>query len=460
MFKSHRSPYISGIYSRRRRRFAFPWKTTLALLGGLIILELGTRLALNFTGQATPINDASNEPAVAYKLQFFNPRGRALSGLAREGQLRLQQRALLSYQLVSEQSSPFWTINAQGFRDTEPVPVDKPEGEIRIFILGGSAAFGQWLPSDDATMAANLERRLQERLEQQVRSPEKYRPNVLPATGAPRTQALALPAKLRDANYRVINAAVPGYVAPNHLAQLATNILPYQPDVIVLLSGYEDLLLPGEREAASIPQLDQFLNQPLYHFWAYLSEPIARFIRNTALFRATQFWLLRPQPRPAETSLPLSASTQPLDDRLPRTERQLEQRLVRYDAAVKQMARLSAGANVPLIVALQPEISGISPEKLQDNEAEIVSQLGSDYLQRAQAGFARLGETNDRLGEAFPGNVKILNYYDLYDQYSAEAFIDAVHLNAPANQALAERFYNAIAELPQLQVQSQEVIRP
>jgi len=459
MFRSYRSPYSSSFYDRRRRRLTFPWKTTLGILVAAIALELGTRVVVGLSGRTARLNDRSNEPAVAYKLQFFNQRGRALSGLSHEGQLRIQQRALLNYRLASDQTTPFWSINAQGFRDSDPVPVDKPEGEIRIFILGGSAAFGHWLPSNDATMAAKLEARLRERLEQQARSPEKYRPNVLPADGAPRAQALARPPKLRNANYRVINAAVPGYISTNHLAQLATQILPYSPDVVVLLSGYEDLMLPSDREAASIPQLDSFLNSPPYHFWAYLSEPVARTTRSTMVFKAVQYWLLKPSDNLAERSLPLAASSQPLEERVPRTEQQLEQRVTRYSAATRQMVQLSAGARVPLVIALQPEISGITPEKLQPGEGAIAEQLGTGYLERVRAGFARLSESNDKLGEAFPDNVKILNYYDLYDQFSAEAFLDAVHLTEAANQALAERFYNAIAELPQLQVTAQEVRR-
>ncbi len=460
MFRSYRSPYSSGFYSRRRRRFGFPWKTLLGLLVGLAALEFGARLVANFTGYTTRLNDQSNEPAVAYKLQFFNRRGNALSGLSRAGQLRVQQRAPLSYQLVSDQASPFWAINDQGFRDTEPVPLEKPEGEVRIFVLGGSSAFGHWLPSNDATMPAKLEARLQERLEQQARSPEKYRPTVLPASGNARTQALSLPPKIRDGNYRVINAAVPGYISTNHLAQLAVDILPYEPDVVILMSGYEDLMLPSDREAASIPQLNQFLNNPPYHLWAYLSEPVARLTRNMMLFKAAQYWLFSPEPDLAETTLPLKNERQPLAERLPETEQQREQRIARYDQAVKQMVRLGAGAQVPLVVALQPEITGITTENLQTGEAQIVSQLGGDYLERIQPAFARLSEVNDKLGEAFPNNVKILNYYDLYDQFSAEAFEDAVHLNEAANDALAERFYNAVAELPTLQVQSQEAANP
>ncbi len=460
MFRSYRSPYTTSVYSRRRQRATFPWKSILMTLAGLVLLELGTRAIVLFSGRSAELNARDREPATVYKIQFFNERGRNLTGLDQEGQLQIQQRALLGYQLVRDQTSPFWTISEQGFRGAEPLPVTKPEGEVRIFILGGSAAFGHWLPSNDATMPAKIEARLRERLEQQARSPEKYRPTVLPANGAARAQALSRAPRLREADYRVINAAVPGYIATNHLAQLAVKILPYQPDVIVLLSGYEDLMLAGERDAAIIPQTDKFLGRPFYHVVASLSEPVARFARGTMIFRAVRHWIWQPEPRLVDQALPLYSGRDPLEDYLPQTEAQLEQRLARYDAAVKQMVRLSAGAGVPMIVALQPEITGLDPEVLQPGEAAIAQQLDAAYVTQVQAGFTRLGELNDRIGEAFAANVKVLNYYTLFNQFSAEAFTDPVHLTEAANTALAERFYNAIAELPQLHTTPQQAPPP
>ncbi|NEO27707.1 MAG: SGNH/GDSL hydrolase family protein, partial [Kamptonema sp. SIO4C4] len=88
-------------------------------------------------------------------------------------------------------------------------------------------------------------------------------------------------------------------------------------------------------------------------------------------------------------------------------------------------------------------------------EQQIVQQLGEEYQTKVKQGFTRLGEVNDTLGSAFPQNIRTLNYYTLYNDLSAVAFRDPIHLTNDANQAIAERFYNAVTRLPELQVVSQ-----
>ncbi|WP_017305631.1 SGNH/GDSL hydrolase family protein [Spirulina subsalsa] len=453
MFKSYKNPY----YNRRRQRFAFPWKLIAFIIVGLIVLELLTRL---FLGLTTP-RETSPEILNAYQYQVVNREQEPIAGLPQKGELAIQPSLGVGYQLVGDQESAYWTINQDRFRDEREIPRDKPANEIRIFLLGGSAAFGQWLSSQNDTLSHYLERRINERLEQQQRSPEKYRPPSLPFDATGRANALALPPRIRSGEYRVINAAVPGYASGNELAQLALKILPYKPDVVVLLDGYEDIMLPHEQEAVQIPQMEAFLNDPPAHFWAYLTQPVKRFFGNTTLLQAIANLFGQPPSAYEQRSLVLVGDdSQPLVEHLPGNEEELEQRLARYRQNIIQMVQLCAGANVPLVVALQPEITGISEEQLnlevKAPERAIVEQLGTDYVEQARQAFRRLGEVNDQIGAAFPRNVKILNYYQLFDRLSDVAFQDAVHLNAKGNSTLAERFYNAISTLPRIQVQIED----
>ncbi|WP_204102825.1 MULTISPECIES: SGNH/GDSL hydrolase family protein [Spirulina sp. CCY15215] len=465
MFKSYRNPY----YNRRKRPSISWWKLLLFVALSLVLLEALTRITMGLLGYRSKLANYAGAPEefTAYTLNFLNLKGKTFGGLPDRGQLLAVPDFATGYRLAGKQTSEFWQINEQGFRDDEPLPLEKPANEIRIFILGDSTAFGQGIVADpeknltanQKTIAYKLQTRLQTRLEQQNRSPEKYRPSILPVDSTGRVNTLRLPPKIRGGNYRVINAAVPGYTSGNQLAQLALEILPYKPDVVIVLHGYSDLMLPQEQQAAEIPKQAEFLNNPPQHFWTYLSQSGWQFLTGTSIYKSLQYFVLKPEPSLARETLAIAGESQSLEEHLPENETELEFRVDRYRQNLKQMIQIGAGSNIPLIIALQPEITGISPEKRQEKEDktenQIVQELGSVYQQKIATGFTRLGAVNEQLGKAFPKNAKVLNYYQLFDNLSAVAFIDAVHLTDAGNQALSERFYNAVTALPDLQIIAQ-----
>lgn len=55
-------------------------------------------------------------------------------------------------------------INAQQLRATRDVVMPKPPRTLRVFLTGGSTAFGTGAPSDAATIGGYLERALQQRV--------------------------------------------------------------------------------------------------------------------------------------------------------------------------------------------------------------------------------------------------------------------------------------------------------
>ncbi|MEM9543444.1 MAG: SGNH/GDSL hydrolase family protein [Cyanobacteria bacterium P01_E01_bin.42] len=461
MFKSsYRNPY----YSRRKRRPISWWKLLLFAALSLVVLEVLTRATMGLLGYRNTLATYAGAPEefAAYALKFLDRDGEPFSGLAKGGQLQAVPDVATGYRLVGEQQSDFWQINEQGFRDSLPLPLEKPQNEIRIFILGDSTAFG-WgieanaennLNANQQTIAYKLQSRLQARLEQQQRSPEKYRPNILPVDATGRANALLRPPKIRGGNYRIINAAVPGYTSGNQLAQLALEILPYQPDAVILMNGYGDLMLPQDQTIADIPKQAEFLSHPPQYFWTYLKQSAFQLVADTSIYKSLQYFIIKPEPSLVRETLAIAGEAQSLAEYLPEDDAELEARIARYSQHLKQMVQLGAGANMPLIVALQPEITGISPEKRQPEVQEIIQELGSAYSQGVEAGFLRLAEANEQLGNAFPRNVSVLNYYRLFNDLSAVAFIDPVHLTDAGNQALSERLYNAVTAMPGLQIVS------
>lgn len=451
IFKSRRSPYL-----RRRRRLPLS-VIILAIPLALIILELLAVIFIGITGKGAELATYEGEPAIvtAYTLKFLGSKQEPYDGLSNRGHLAAQRSLGLGYSLVGSQQSEFWSINEQGFRDDEPVPLAKPENEIRIFLLGGSTAFGQRNEGNQATIASKLEERLNQRVAQQQRSPEKYRPAILPFYKPDLAKALALPPRLRESQYRVINAAVPGYISGNELAQLFLQIMPYSPDVILVLDGYADLMLPSDQGEADIPQMEAFLGNAPGHFWSHLTQQFQSFVTDTTFFKALQYWLFQPEPTVSELSLAIPEAKS-LEQQLPTDAAELNLRATRYRDYHKQMIRLTTGAAIPLIIAVQPEITGRGTQQISDEELKILAKLGKNYTEQMPSHYDQLLKASGQLQKWFPNNVKVLNLYKLYEDFPEQAFSDAVHLTESANKEIAESFYYTLTALSKLQVPFQQ----
>ncbi|NES81448.1 MAG: SGNH/GDSL hydrolase family protein [Moorea sp. SIO2B7] len=451
MFKFSRRSYYGYGKGKRRQRFSPLW-LILAIPVFLIVLELMARMFLSFKAKSADLAVYERELAIvtAYRLKFVTKNQKPFDGLSDRGSLVAQRRLSVGYQILGNQKSDYWQINEQGFREDEPVPLKKPKDEIRIFILGGSTAFGQWNLSNQATIASKLEARLQERVAQQKRSPATYRPDVFPFFKPLRSKAFALPPKIREGKYRVINAAVPGYTSGNQLAQLALQILPYKPDLIIVLDGYTDLMLPSSETETDIPKLEEFMTDAPGHFGTYLSQSFNQWLKDTSLVKATQYWVLRPQLSAPQKSMVIKDEDKPLAAYLPEDDAELKLRLDRYRENHKQMLRLSTGAGIPLIIAVQPEITG--RRNLSHDEKEILAQLGEDYTAKIKTHYPKFVQGSKQLEKAFPKNVKALNFYNLNDKFPHNTFSDAIHLTEEANTEIAEQLYYAITGLEKIQI--------
>ncbi len=459
MFKSRRgfNPY----YGKRRQSVSPLW-IALSIPALLLLLELLTRILVGVLGQGNEFALYQGEPAnfSAYRLRFLNEAEQTYDGLPNRGSLEAQQHLAMGYKLAGNQESSYWYINDQGFRDLEPVPLAKPKDEVRIFLLGGSTAFGQWNSGNEATIASKLQARLNERIAQQKNSPEKYQPDVLSFYKPERDRAKKLERKIRGKRYRVINAAVPGYASGNELAQLALEILPYKPDVIVVLNGYSDLMLSSTQEATEIPHLESFLNNAPRHFAAYLTQPVKEWFQNTYIVKATQHWMVKPEPTVAQQSLVVTEDDIALSEQLPSSAEELELRLSRYRQNHLQMLRLSVGGGASLVLALQPEITTLESTE-SEAEQQVLKALGDKYIQQVQNDYPQFAQINQQLGQSFPKNVKAVNFYDALPKLLAESqansdseatFADAIHLSEKGNQVLATQLYYTITSLKSIQI--------
>ena len=455
MFRSR--PRERLIFSKRKPKRYRPFSSLWLIVSislFLLVIELLTRIFIDISNSQAEFPQSLAEPELisAYQLNFVNESQQPYENLDQRENLLAQRSLSVGYRLVGGQKNDYWQINEQGFRDSEPLPLTKPADEIRIFLLGNSTAFGYGNSNNKNTISELLEARLAQRLVQQKSSPNLYRPDVLPYNEDNVKKALAKYPKLKSGKYRVINAGVPGYASGNELAQVALSVLPYKPDLIIVLDGYPDLMLDSESKATEIPQLEQLINNQTPGFKGYVSQLIQPLRKYSHVVRIVQDKVLVPKSDEEQETLLFAEQLDNLARYLPEDEAELERRVERYFQHHKHIVSLSAGARIPLILANQPEFTGRDASKLSEAEGAIATQLGRDYIQTVKNTYPQFIAADKQLGEIFPHNVKAISLYNLNEQYPTPSFIDPVHLTDEANKVVAEQLYYAISSLPKMQV--------
>lgn len=444
MFSS--SSYSS--YSRRRQKVPMP-----VLIGaipvGLLVLELLLRLGVSLAGKADEMNAYQGEPpiATAYRFKPFTRENQPVKGIPGFGALAVQTHPLTGYQLMPSQTNSALQINSQGFRANEDVPVKKPSNEVRILVVGDSSAFGSLASQNQATFAQQLETRLNEQVKTQQANPGQFRPEVLPYFADEMQKALQLPPKIRIARYRVINAAVPGFLSSNTLADFTTRLQPYQPDMVVLMNGYSDLL--SDQVAANLAT-DKLAARPVRHLFGSMREGFQGFFNHLYLTKTLRYWVLKPQPELAELVNPLSDGTA-LEQQLKADDAVKQARLDRYQAHLQQLANITGSSKIPLIVALTPELHQRDAAKQTEAEKTRLDALGDAYQQQIQADYKRLNQAVIDV-KSTRSNLIPVPLNKALNEVEGEAFRDTIHLTDAAQTAISDRLYQTIA--PMLQVQS------
>jgi hypothetical protein len=250
--------------------------------------------------------------------------------------------------------------------------------------------------------------------------------------------------RLPDRQYRVINAAVPGYASGN-AAQLMDQVAGYNPDLIIVLGGYDDLLLPSNRSAVEVPGLDDILAGKGESWNAQLFGAIGNSLNSLYLVRAPKAFQKSTVDPNVVRSLNVTATPLPIAQSLATTSSELDARIARYRTHLTQMVRWSAATKKPLIVGIQPEVTGYGKTKPAAAEVEIVNQLGKGYSEQIQTGYEQLAIAANQAVKG-SAKAKVMNLYGMFGEAGKGGmFVSSTGLTDQGNAVLAERFYKTIA---------------
>ncbi|MBD2177832.1 SGNH/GDSL hydrolase family protein [Pseudanabaena sp. FACHB-1998] len=423
-----------------KRKSSWLRNTLLLILIGLplllILAELiarGAVLATGSTNQLAPNKSIAIAQSYAFKLQDVN--GNSYPGLPDEGRLQVRRSPLLGYELLPSQSSDYWQINDQGFRQDSSVPIDKSANEIRVFIVGNSTAFTNMAEKNQKALAFKIEKLLNDRVRAQNANPEKFKPKEIPYFADQVEAMKALPPRIRDGSYRVIAAAVPGYSSGNELALVAHRVTAYSPNALIILDGYEDLRLSSNQPAHEIGNVEQMLRDPIAQYRQHQTQQFNNWLNSLYLVKAWQKWVV-----PADITT-FSSDYQIFNaEQFSKDPKELQKRIDRYIYNTKQMTKLVA--DIPSLIVLQPEITG-KQKSLTKEEEGIVKSLGKEYSDRLANSYKVI---DSALNKNFP-NTKFLNFYQLFQDANQQAFVDPIHLTEAANDIMAQKLYENVERL-------------
>jgi len=307
--------------------------------------------------------------------------------------------------------------NSQGFRRTNEVPIEKPPGTYRIFLMGGSTAYGlgglwphlqrEYAVIDNKdTIDAYLERYL----------------------------AKAFP----NREIEVINAAITSAWTHHHLIYLNQTIFRFDPDMVIFLDGYNDFYHWAENH-------DQFV--------MYAYQERSRVIMGDpslySLGYTNMWWLFRKSAFAHLAFRTIREFRKSITNKPPLPPMDVEQSLQSLQSVysnnalkmIERMALMLRAEGVAGVFVIQPMLileRGRSemPEferKLFEFNVKFSRINYESYIHRAvQYVSERERNTVEPLGGFF------INGTGIYKDAKEQIFTDYTHLTPKGNEILAE----------------------
>ncbi|MFQ5672967.1 MAG: hypothetical protein ACE5G9_07725 [Nitrospinales bacterium] len=274
--------------------------------------------------------------------------------------------------------------------DGVTVTAEKPPGEYRIFIMGGSVAKGYGASAPDKKFYRILETLLNENRPEQSRK-----------------------------HFKVISAGRLGYVSAQELILLLMGIFDFHPDMVIHLNGANDIIAVAQRqESPGYPFYFQSLKKALKA--VTLERQIDQTLGKSAFLSA-----LGRMFKKYRTSIPDLTATN----------------ITRhYTRNMRQTAQFLSANGIETFFILQPVL--LYKKEPSPGEQALVNNKTAQSVQIWKTTYPRLAETLKTIS----GEEKIhwRDFRGAFDTTGETVFTDSVHFNNRGQGILAHALFEAI----------------
>jgi hypothetical protein len=322
----------------------------------------------------------------------------------------------------------FEYANNAGFRDHREISLKKPEDEYRIFIAGGSTAFGLGAVGEAAATIGTL--------------PIEYRETISHCLEMILNATAPIPGK----KIRVYNTAVWGYAYQHNLMRYITKLRRYDPDVVISIDGANEIPMLCKLDPSwdyfQEGQYNNIIKEMFEYKTAGLGSYLTLWLKNNTYLMA-RVWAGRDLFQDMSVSM-MMQSQGFLDPRSARAEKSVEEASLLTDSNIATVVRMvenyhSAMKNdgVSHIFVLQPWFYSCAKPKTE-TEQKLASLTGmkeyfgipSDKMYALLT--TRIMESAKKLG--YP----VLDFTKYFDDVEEQVFTDWCHLTPGANYVLAK----------------------
>ncbi len=327
--------------------------------------------------------------------------------------------------------------NNAGFRDPRPISLKKPDDEFRIFLTGGSTAFGLGATGEAATISNFYYIEQRETISHVL---EKILNTTAPIPGK---------------TIRVYNTAVWGYSYQHLLLRYIAKLRRYKPDLVVSFDGVNEI------NAVTLPVRDwDYFRQGQYNgilrqIFAYeipgLASYLTLWLKNNTFLMAF-FWGGTDLVQNLETGQRMHRGSL-VQQELPRLKEMTPEersRMVAENVAsvirvVEDYHSVLENDGVPHIFALQPLLY-LSKKPRHENEAKAESLEEHKEYYGAPAENVYKYMIERITASAQQRGLFIADFSEYFDDTSQWVFTDWCHLTAGANYLIAKELANLIKE--------------
>jgi len=304
-------------------------------------------------------------------------------------------RFLYDPYLHLEPNQHYVTINTNqdGFRGKE-ISLEKPLDTFRVFVVGGSTAFGWGSSSDSSTIPAYLQK--------------QYDFNS-------------------ELNVEVINVGTPKAYSYSNALLIKKNLINFEPDLLIIYSGWNDLARSSE---------DSHTYNPAGNVPSSPILKIFRFLINNGYYQSVN--ILFTNYENWKIGISEQLKTPPFD--------YSEQMAKNWQNTWSEICELGKSNNFDVIVTLQPML-GTGSKQLTNEESRNYKLYNQDIKLSAYEDFAGvLPELNTKC-------TKSKDLRNIFQNINETIFYDDVHTGDLGNEIIAKELFEL--SLPILKEKSQ-----